>query len=221
MPHIRIPIEPDITAVVGANESGKTHLLDAIRIVLTGERLYQRDFCRTSSLFSVERDPRLYPEVGSTFRLDESDDAALQELDIPRLRNGDLLMLRPEPDVIHVINEDDERISLNNDQIRGLEELLPYTRELRTDVPLPDSVSISALVSSGPTLVRRKTRLELWSLVSGLSTPDEVTNQAANLHAMVTANTVRESDAQKLGMYLLTEIARIEESSFNSTFHSR
>ena len=44
MPHIRIPIEPDITAVVGANESGKTHLLDAIKIVLTGEGLRRRDF---------------------------------------------------------------------------------------------------------------------------------------------------------------------------------
>lgn len=214
MPHIRIPIEPDITAVVGANESGKTHLLDAIRIVLTGERLYQRDFCRTSSLFSVERDSRLYPEVGATFRLDESDDAALQELDIPRLRNGDLLMLRPEPDVIHVINEEDERIPLNNDQIRGLEELLPYTRELRTDVPLPDSVSISALANSGPTLASRKTRLKLWSLMARLGTPEEVTNQAANLHAAINANETQESDAQSLGMELLTEIARIEESSF-------
>ena len=45
MPHVRIPIEPDITAVVGANESGKSHLLDAIKIVLTGKDLVQRDFC--------------------------------------------------------------------------------------------------------------------------------------------------------------------------------
>lgn len=30
MPHVRVPIEPEIRAVVGANESGKTHLLDAL-----------------------------------------------------------------------------------------------------------------------------------------------------------------------------------------------
>ena len=65
MPHVRIPIESDMTAVVGANESGKTHLLDAIRIVLTGDGLLKQDFCRSSSLFSVERDTRQYPEVGA------------------------------------------------------------------------------------------------------------------------------------------------------------
>lgn len=216
MPHIRIPIEPDITAIVGANESGKTHLLDAIRIVLTGEGLDKRDFCRYSSLFSVERGSRLYPEVGATFRLDESDDAALQELDIPRLRDGYLLMLRPEPNVIHVIDAEDERIPLNEDQIRGLQGLLPYTRELKTDVPLPDSVSISALANRGPTLANRKTRLEFYSLMAGISTPDEATNQAANLHAIINTNAVRESDAQRLGMNLLVEIARIEESSFQT-----
>ena len=47
MPHVRVPIESDITAVVGANESGKTHLLDAMQIVLTGDGLLQRDFCRS------------------------------------------------------------------------------------------------------------------------------------------------------------------------------
>lgn len=99
MPHIRIPIEPDITAIVGANESGKSHLLDAIKIVLTGNGLLQRDFCRYSSLFSVERDSRLFLEVGATFRPDESDNARLQELNIPRRRNGDLLMLRPQSPV--------------------------------------------------------------------------------------------------------------------------
>jgi predicted ATPase len=214
IPHIRIPIEPDITAVVGANESGKTHLLDAIKIVLTGDGILQRDFCRYSSLFSVERDSRLFPEVGATFRPDENDDARLQALDIPRLRNGDLLMLRPEPDIIHVINTADERVLLDEDQIAGLEELLPYTRELRTDVPLPDSISISALANSGPTLASRKTRLKLWSLMARLGTPEEATKQAANLHAMINANEARETDAESLGIDLLTKIARIEESSF-------
>ena len=214
MPHIRIPIEPDITAIVGANESGKSHLLDAIKIVLTGDGLLQRDFCRYSSLFSVERDSRLFPEVGATFGPDESDNARLQELNIPLRGNGDLLMLRPKPDVIHVVDAEDARVPLDENQIGGLEELLPYTRELRTDVPLPDSVSISALANSGPTLVGRKTRLDLWSLVSGIGTPEEATQQAATLHSMINSNEARESDAQRLGMDLLVEIARIDKSSF-------
>lgn len=36
-PFIEIPLEDDITTVVGANESGKSHLLSAISKVLTGK----------------------------------------------------------------------------------------------------------------------------------------------------------------------------------------
>ena len=36
-PFIRVPLEPDITTVVGANESGKSQLLGAIKSLLTGE----------------------------------------------------------------------------------------------------------------------------------------------------------------------------------------
>lgn len=55
LPHITVSLEHDITAVVGANESGKSHLLDAIHIVLSGEEHSRSDFCRYSTLFSVEK----------------------------------------------------------------------------------------------------------------------------------------------------------------------
>src|SRR4051812_36359111 len=35
-PFIEIPLEPDVTTIVGANESGKSHLLSAISKVITG-----------------------------------------------------------------------------------------------------------------------------------------------------------------------------------------
>src|SRR5947209_3009890 len=50
-PFIEIPIERDITTIVGANESGKSHLLDAVSKVITGHGLqaeftYERtDLC--------------------------------------------------------------------------------------------------------------------------------------------------------------------------------
>ena len=214
MPHVRVSIEPDVTAVVGANESGKTHLLDAIRIVLTGDGLLQRDFCRTSPLFSVERDSRLYPEVGATFKPDESDVATLQELGVPQLKNGDLLILRPEPGVINVIDAEDQRVVLTKAQVDGLEELLPYPHELQTDVALPDSVSISALAQSRTTIVSRKKRSELWSFLADIDTSEQVTNVASSLSAMINATEAQEPEAQRLGLDLLTKVARIEESSF-------
>lgn len=214
IPHVRIPIEPDVTSVVGANESGKSHLLGAIKIVLTGENLLQRDFCRSSSLFSVERDSRRYPEVGATFRLDEVDQARLQELEIPLFKNDDLLMLRPAPKRIEVVNAEDERVNLTENQVKDLEELLPYPYELQTSIPLPDSVPISTLAQSETTIASRKKRVRLLSSLVNFNSADDIKNNASNLFTLVTEATEEESEAQRLGMDLLTKVAHIEESIF-------
>jgi hypothetical protein len=66
-PYVIVDIESDVTAVVGANES---ELLDAVAILLTGSGQEQRDFCRYSSLFSVEHDLRRFPEFGARFQTD-------------------------------------------------------------------------------------------------------------------------------------------------------
>ncbi|MUG93827.1 hypothetical protein F7734_15970 [Scytonema sp. UIC 10036] len=47
-PYVRIPIDPKVTTIVGANESGKTHLLSAIRKGITGKEIQYEDFCRYS-----------------------------------------------------------------------------------------------------------------------------------------------------------------------------
>src|SRR5947207_2342727 len=43
--------DPAITAVVGANESGKSQLLTAIDLVLRGQNIEAKDFCRYSEFF--------------------------------------------------------------------------------------------------------------------------------------------------------------------------
>jgi predicted ATP-dependent endonuclease of OLD family len=214
MPHVRIPIEPDITAVVGANESGKTHLLDAIKIVLTGDGLLQRDFCRSSSLFSVEHGSRFFPEVGATLMLDSEEATVLDEQDIPRLKNGDLLLLRPEPEVAVVVNQEHERVTLTSDQATVLQNLMPHPHELDTDVALPDAVSIALLANDGRPLVGRKRRSALWNLLASVSDADDLTKQAGALVALVTDEESQQSKEQQLGIDLLVKIARIEESSF-------
>ncbi len=47
-PSIEIPIQYPITCVVGLNESGKSHLIDAIWKVMKGEPFMQEDVCRYS-----------------------------------------------------------------------------------------------------------------------------------------------------------------------------
>lgn len=218
MPHVRIPIEPDITAVVGANESGKTHLLDAIRIALTGDGLRQRDFCRSSTLFSVEHGSRRFPEVGLTLELDAEEADALDEQSIPRRKNGDLLLLRPEPDVVAVVNRDEERLTLTDDQVAVLQALLPHPHELNTEIALPDSVSIAKLANNGGDLAGRKKRSALLALFTSVTTADEITRSAPSVLALVNGDKSTESakrrQEQQLGIDLLVKIAGIEESSF-------
>lgn len=214
MPHIRIPIEPAITAVVGANESGKTHLLDAIRIVLTGEGLLQRDFCRYSSLFSVEQGSRLYPEVGATVSLDAQDIVLIDEHEIPRLKNGTVLFLRSAPGVTEAIDSDGQRRILTTSQAEALQTLLPHPHELQTDVALPDSVSIAALARTDVGLAGRKKRSKLWNLLSTIASSGDVTGNAPSLVAMLAEAEGLETEAQQLGIDLLTKVARIEVSSF-------
>lgn len=214
MPHVCIPIEPDITAVVGANESGKTHLLDAIKIALTGDGLLQRDFCRSSSLFSVEHGSRRFPEVGLTLSVDAEEAKTIDELEIPRLRNGDLLLLRPEPGVAVVVNKDAERVVLTDPQALALEAIMPHPHVLETEIALPDSVSIAALANNEGPRAGRKKRSALWNLLSSFSTAQEVTNNAANLAALVTDDDSQQSKEQQLGTDLLVKIGQIEQSSF-------
>ena len=55
-PFVRIALDSTVTTVVGANESGKSHLLTAIEKGLTGENIEREDFCRYSQFFTVEQD---------------------------------------------------------------------------------------------------------------------------------------------------------------------
>jgi len=53
--------------VVGANESGKSHLLSAIEKGLTGDNITRRDFCRYSQFFTVEEGSMRWPDFGFEF----------------------------------------------------------------------------------------------------------------------------------------------------------
>ena len=214
MPHVRVPLEGDITAVVGANESGKTHLLDAIKIVLTGENHRQRDFCRSSTLFSVERDSRLFPEVGATLVIEGEESSAVDDAAIPRLSNGDILMLRPEPGAIDVVSAEDERVQLSERQVGAIEAILPSHYELHTEVALPDSVSISVLANMGTAWASRRKRFDLLNLLDGIGTAEQVAERAPSLLALIEAGGVDTAAAERLGIELLTRVARIDETSF-------
>ena len=65
-PFVRLRLEPDITTVVGGNESGKSQVLRAITAALTGTGYDRSDFCRYSAFFGA--DARIVePEFGALY----------------------------------------------------------------------------------------------------------------------------------------------------------
>jgi predicted ATPase len=65
-PFVRLRLEPDITTVVGGNESGKSQVLRAIKAALTGTGYNRSDFCRYSAFFGTDA-KMVEPEFGALF----------------------------------------------------------------------------------------------------------------------------------------------------------
>jgi len=79
-PFVRLRLRPDITTVVGGNESGKSQMLRAISAALTGEGFDRSDFCRYSTFFGVDK-ALLLPEFGAEYTdITSSDLAAIEQM---------------------------------------------------------------------------------------------------------------------------------------------
>lgn len=151
-PFIRVRLDSEITTVVGANESGKSQLLDAVKMALSGEKIERGDFCRYSPFFSNDAALTL-PEFGLRFQitttaqretvaemceLEESPKAGAATFfrmnETPKLRiyllRGGSWEMAPvrKPSLLRVLG-------------------LPAYFEIDADTPLPDSVPLDFLVA--------------------------------------------------------------------------
>src|ERR1017187_2966742 len=63
-PYVTIPIDSKVTTVVGANESGKSHLLTAIEKAISGNDITHEDLCRYSEFFRVGQGEVRLPDFG-------------------------------------------------------------------------------------------------------------------------------------------------------------
>ena len=150
-PFVNVSLEPGITTVVGANESGKSQLLDAVKRALTGEQIERRDFCRYSRFFAVDSSMSV-PEFGLRFsELSEEDGRALNKA------TGETL---PEADTVTLIRSKDGAVIIYIEEAgsgwksfpvtdhEALAEAMPSWFEIDSKIPLPTSVPI-AYLSSG------------------------------------------------------------------------
>lgn len=223
-PFVRVPLDPAVTAVVGANESGKSHLLDAIEQALTGKSIHRRDFCRYSQLFSVETGEARVPDLGVEVQLDDGNDVACiralspgmsattgDRVALLRLSGASSCLLDPKG-VAHEITAAD---------VSTLEMRLPEPFTLRTDVALPDSVTLDALVrrTPGPFTDRRR-RSEFIELIDSLSdatapTLTAAVEQMAELLGRPRSAVANDSlTPEALALALLSKVAQIDTTAF-------
>ncbi len=192
-PFVRVPIERDITAVVGANESGKSQLLTAVTVSLTGKPIARADFCRYSELYSVRSEEIRLPEFGAVFAFDDDDSDLVNQLGLPTSAT-ELALYRPGADAPFLV-VGGERLAITAEQVAFLEAQLPTFQDLDTDLAIPDSVSIDELAGRPRTPIHnRQRRLALWEKLVGIDSSSEPT---ATGTVVTSALAVGEGDAER------------------------
>ncbi|WP_083671938.1 AAA family ATPase [Sphingomonas montana] len=238
-PYVEVPIDDRLTTIVGANESGKSHLLSAIEKAVTGQEFNLRDLCRYSPFFGVERDRTCWPHLGIAWKDLESGEAtALASLLGQDVTPPDrFMMFREGPDVLTVwLPETDgtwKRFDLDSSDGATLSgQILPQPFRIHSTVALPDSVPFSwiATDASRPTLSTnrraRSTLIESVASIGGMLGADH-TSVAANAaplfsllrpfaNALTSMPSTPASDASlKLARTLLLDLAQIEPASLH------
>lgn len=165
-PYVEVPIEQKITTIVGANESGKSHLLTAIEKGLLGRSdearggsdISRKDFCRYSHFFqSTVGGPQL-PDFGFEW-IDLEDGGEDEERQSSADEVRRLCGLPPDRvfDRIFLFRTEGTNISLYVPKIDGHdfdlfpnvelpEDFLPHVFRIDSDIALPDSVPIDRLI---------------------------------------------------------------------------
>lgn len=175
-PFVKVDLEKSVTTVVGANESGKSQLLHAVKCALTGAGIRLGDFCRYSQFFAVD-DSMSPPDFGLELSgLDEDESAAVTKALKPKSPavSGRFCLFRfgGKSPVVYVPAGDGwQQVEVKNPE--ALEALLPKAFEIDSKVALPDSVPLQYLADGEHSFATtpRKLRLGFFRLMTN-NAPD-------------------------------------------------
>jgi predicted ATPase len=204
-PYVEIPIDSTVTTVVGANESGKSHLLTAIEKGLGGKKIKRADFCRYSQFFSVEKGKRRWPDFGFEWvNLFSAEQTLIAEVcNLAGARSIDrFYVFRSQQNKLIVylpVGNNYEKHELSETAAERLVQSLPRAFRINSDVALPDSVSIKALadvastndrggfatLSRGERFDRLDTLLQVMTHPEWFATPQASTEHFQNISAAV------------------------------------
>lgn len=147
-PYVRIPIDSHVTTVVGANESGKSHLLSAIEKGISGKGIFSQDFCRYSQFFAVTKGDMRTPDFGFEWTaLSTSEKRIVRELcDITAATEFESLFLfRTSNQNLELYLPGDPEFLRYEVPPAKISSILPRTFRIDADIALPDSVPIREL----------------------------------------------------------------------------
>ncbi len=144
-PYIKLSVDPDLTCVVGANESGKSQVLQAIEMAIANHEPSPADFCRYSNHFTVAGAMKR-PHLGLHFT-DLSSDESEAVRGLISLDNDERV------DEFRLFHDtaDGATVYLRDGQLHAvldmdsLQSVLPTVFRIEPDRALPNSVPISFL----------------------------------------------------------------------------
>jgi len=156
-PHVEVPIDSQITTVVGANESGKSHLLGAIEKGLTGSNssggatsgIERKDFCRYSHFFQSTRKGPRHPDFGFQWGdlEPEEKEKVLRVCGIETERNfSRFFFFRTHKGCVIYLPKELEEGYDEFEVSCGLKDLMPHVFRIDSNIALPDRVSIRRLL---------------------------------------------------------------------------
>lgn len=224
-PYVRMDLEPSVTTIVGANESGKSHLLDAIEKLITGSGIDRSDFCRYSHFFSVQQGERRSPDFGGEFEVVDANDVDLSKkhlgLDLAVGERFNLFRPNGGQPIIYLTNRE-ESVPVTA-KPSDLCRVLPSVFRLDAHLPLPASIPLYELAPN----VRRPygSRRSRRSVFEGFlgrswSSADEFTKAAPSLFGLLSkgasdGDDITDLDRQyELGRALLFRVAKIDATAF-------
>ena len=157
-PFIEIPLEGDITTVVGGNETGKSHLLSAIAKVLTGKGIdgspfLQTDLCRYATVPEHIDSAHRWANIGVQF--DTTDDGedlagALRKANITdaaKPHSITVIIGDPSPEIgAHVfIDSGPTPRKIKLKELEDLRSCLPRIQFIDAKSALPDNLTFDEL----------------------------------------------------------------------------
>lgn len=238
-PYVRIPIDPKITTVVGANESGKTHLLTAIEKGLSGDGIERDDFCRYSQFFTVEEGRMRWPDFG--FEWTDFSDAVRAQLaaacdaEVPSTVTRFLLFRTNRSQLMVYLPSEGGYTPHAVVKPKGLFATLPSVFRLRENVALPESVPIRFLAQdesadSGIAALPRDRRVDfmdaVFTHIRWFQTKDSVTQSAAEISGAMSKYAApasgglehgewREAAERELARDLIRKVANVDPEALN------